>query len=80
LVLRRRHGPVLELCLANPPFNGLTGPLLRAYLDALEDARLDDAVRALVTTSAAGVWCAGGGEPDTMRRIHRFGELKGEAQ
>jgi enoyl-CoA hydratase/carnithine racemase len=60
LVLRRRHGPVLELCLANPPYNGLTGPLLRAYLDALEDARLDDAVRAVVTTSAADAWCAGG--------------------
>jgi enoyl-CoA hydratase/carnithine racemase len=48
------------LRLNNPPFNGLSGPLLSAYLLALEEARLDDAVRAVVTTATGPTWCAGG--------------------
>src|SRR4051812_29739746 len=59
-VVRVRHGAVLELQLANPPYNGLTGPMLRDFVDALNAAQLDDEVRAVVTTSAAQVWCAGG--------------------
>ena len=51
LVLRERHGAVLELRLNNPPFNGLSGPLLVSYMQALEEARLDDGVRAVVTTA-----------------------------
>ncbi len=39
LVLRERHGAVLEIRLDNPPFNGLSGPLLVAYMEALEEAR-----------------------------------------
>jgi 2-(1,2-epoxy-1,2-dihydrophenyl)acetyl-CoA isomerase len=71
LVVRESHGAVLELRLNNPPFNGLSGPLLVAYLDALEEARVDDGVRAVVTTATGPTWCAGGdlsqlkeGEPD----------------
>ena len=60
LVQRQRHGAVLELRLNNPPFNGLTGPLLMAYLAALEEARVDDAVRVVVTTANGPTWCAGG--------------------
>ena len=60
LVVRESHGAVLELRLNNPPFNGLSGPLLVAYLDALEEARLDDGVRAVVTTATGPTWCAGG--------------------
>src|SRR3954463_8881687 len=59
-VVRVRHGAVLELQLANPPYNGLTGPMLRDFVAALNVAQLDDEVRAVVTTSAAEVWCAGG--------------------
>jgi enoyl-CoA hydratase/carnithine racemase len=60
LVVRERHGAVLELRLNNPPFNGLSGPLLTAYLRALEEARLDDGVRAVVTSATGPTWCAGG--------------------
>jgi 2-(1,2-epoxy-1,2-dihydrophenyl)acetyl-CoA isomerase len=60
LVLKERHGAVLELRLNNPPFNGLSGPLLATYLAALEEARLDDDVRAVVTTANGPTWCAGG--------------------
>jgi enoyl-CoA hydratase/carnithine racemase len=60
LVLRERHGAVLELRLNNPPFNGLSGPLLVSYMQALEAARLDDGVRAVVTTATGPTWCAGG--------------------
>ncbi|MGA8372285.1 MAG: enoyl-CoA hydratase-related protein [Acidimicrobiales bacterium] len=60
LVVQERHGAVLELRLNNPPFNGLTGPLLMAYLAALEEARVDDGVRVVVTTANGPTWCAGG--------------------
>jgi len=60
LLEQERHGPVLELRLNNPPYNGLTGPLLADYVAALGAARLDDDVRAVVTTSSATTWCAGG--------------------
>lgn len=60
VVHERLHGSVLELELDSPPFNGLTGALLAAYTKALERARLDDGVRAVVTTSSAQTWCAGG--------------------
>ncbi|MHB1582809.1 MAG: enoyl-CoA hydratase/isomerase family protein [Acidimicrobiales bacterium] len=60
LVRRTRHGAVLELRLDNPPVNGLSGPLLVAFVEALDEARLDDGVGAVVTTSAAEHWCVGG--------------------
>jgi enoyl-CoA hydratase/carnithine racemase len=60
LIQKERHGAVLELRLNNPPYNGLSGPLLSNYLQALEEARLDDAVRAVVTTATGPPWCAGG--------------------
>ena len=60
LIQKEHHGAVLELRLDNPPYNGLSGPLLSAYLRALEEARLDDAVRAVVTTATGPTWCAGG--------------------
>jgi enoyl-CoA hydratase/carnithine racemase len=65
---RERHGPVLELRLNNPPYNGLTGPLLAAYLDALEAARRDDDVAVIVTTSAIDAWCVGGDLGDLAER------------
>jgi enoyl-CoA hydratase/carnithine racemase len=60
LIQKERHGAVLELRLNNPPFNALSGPLLSAYEAALEEARLDDDVRAVVTTATGPTWCAGG--------------------
>ncbi|HLN15428.1 MAG TPA: enoyl-CoA hydratase/isomerase family protein [Acidimicrobiales bacterium] len=60
LLVRERHGAVLELRMDNPPYNGLTGPLLVEYVAALAEARTDDTVRAVVTTSAVPTWCAGG--------------------
>lgn len=60
LVQATRHGSVLELRLNNPPYNGLSGPLLAAYLEALEAARLDDDVRVVVTSANGPTWCAGG--------------------
>ena len=60
LIWKERHGAVLELRLNNPPYNGLSGPLLSVYLRSLEEARLDDAVRAVVTTATGPTWCAGG--------------------
>ncbi len=57
---RHRHGRVLELRLENPPINGLTGPLLAAYVEALQAAQHDDGVGAVVTTSALATWCVGG--------------------
>jgi len=60
LIQKEHHGAVLELRLNNPPYNGLSGPLLSGYLQALEEARLDDAVRAVVTTATGPTWCAGG--------------------
>lgn len=67
LVRRQLHGGVLELEMDNPPVNGLDGPLLVAYLEALEEARVDDGVRAVVTTSALPTWCAGGDLNDLRR-------------
>jgi enoyl-CoA hydratase/carnithine racemase len=60
LVERHRHGDVLELRLANPPRNALTGPLLVAYVEQLAEATRDDRVRAVVTTSDLDSWCVGG--------------------
>ncbi|HMD47342.1 MAG TPA: enoyl-CoA hydratase/isomerase family protein [Acidimicrobiales bacterium] len=60
LLVRERHGAVLELRLNNPPYNGLTGPLLATYVAALAEAAVDDEVRAIVTTSGTPTWCAGG--------------------
>lgn len=60
LVHRRRYGAVLELQLDNPPVSGLSGPLLVEIVDALEEARVDDSVRAVVTTSTGRYWCVGG--------------------
>src|SRR5207244_12980654 len=39
--------------------NGLTGPLLRAFVDALDEAAGDDRVRVLVTTGAGRQFCVG---------------------
>jgi 2-(1,2-epoxy-1,2-dihydrophenyl)acetyl-CoA isomerase len=68
LLEQERHGSVLELRLNNPPYNGLTGPLLSAYVGALEAARRDDTVSVIVTTSAIDAWCVGGDLGDLAGR------------
>lgn len=59
-VVAERHGAVL-VCRLNRPTarNGLTGPLLGEYLSVLEDARVDDAVRVVVTTGEGDAFSAG---------------------
>ena len=49
------------LCRLNRPDagNGLTGPLLRAFVDALDEAAGDDRVRVVVTTGAGRQFCVG---------------------
>jgi enoyl-CoA hydratase/carnithine racemase len=59
-VVAERHGAVL-VCRLNRPtaMNGLTGALLGEYLSVLEDARVDDAVRVVVTTGEGDVFSSG---------------------
>jgi 2-(1,2-epoxy-1,2-dihydrophenyl)acetyl-CoA isomerase len=59
-VVAERHGAVL-VCRLNRPTarNGLTGALLDEYLSVLEDARVDDAVRVVVTTGEGDAFSAG---------------------
>ena len=59
-VVAERHGAVL-VCRLNRPtaMNGLTGALLGEYLSVLEDARVDDAVRVVVTTGEGDAFSAG---------------------
>jgi enoyl-CoA hydratase/carnithine racemase len=59
-VVAERHGGVL-VCRLNRPtaMNGLTGALLSEYLSVLEDARVDDAVRVVVTTGEGDAFSAG---------------------
>ncbi len=59
-VFAERHGAVL-VCRLNRPtaMNGLTGALLGEYLSVLEDARVDDAVRVVVTTGEGDAFSAG---------------------
>jgi enoyl-CoA hydratase/carnithine racemase len=59
-VVAERHGAVL-VCRLNRPTarNGLTGALLGEYLSVLEDARVDDAVRVVVTTGEGDAFSAG---------------------
>lgn len=54
------HQGVAEIGLDNPPANALTEPMVRRLIDALEQARTDEAVRALVLHgSGTGRFCAG---------------------
>ena len=50
------------VCRLNRPDAGnpLTGPLLRAYVEVLEEARTDDAVRVVVTTGSGRMFSVGG--------------------
>jgi enoyl-CoA hydratase/carnithine racemase len=50
------------VCRLNRPDAGnpLTGPLLRAYVEVLEQARTDDAVRVVVTTGTGRMFSVGG--------------------
>ena len=59
-VVVERHGAVL-LCRLNRPeaMNALTGPLLGEYMAALDEARLDDSVRVVVTTGEGKPFSAG---------------------
>jgi enoyl-CoA hydratase/carnithine racemase len=68
-VVAERHGAVL-VCRLNRPtaMNGLTGAMLGEYLSVLEDARVDDAVRVVVTT----------GEGDAFSAGAEVGDLSGE--
>ena len=65
-VVVERHGAVL-LCRLNRPeeMNALTGPLLGEYMTALDEARLDDSVRVVVTTRE-GKPCSAGADMDDL--------------
>jgi enoyl-CoA hydratase/carnithine racemase len=73
-VVAERHGAVL-VCRLNRPtaMNGLTGALLGEYLSVLEDARVDDAVRVVVTTGEGDVFSAGADVSDLSGETARQG-------
>jgi enoyl-CoA hydratase/carnithine racemase len=50
---------IAEITLDRAPVNALSMPLIDALLEALDKARQDDAVRAVVLASAHKVFCAG---------------------
>jgi len=59
-VIVERHGAVM-VCRLNRPQerNGLTGTLLSEYLAALDEARVDDTVRVVVTTGEGDAFSVG---------------------
>jgi enoyl-CoA hydratase/carnithine racemase len=73
-VVAERHGAVL-VCRLNRPtaMNGLTGALLSEYLSVLEDARVDDAVRVVVTTGEGDAFSAGADVSDLSGETARQG-------
>jgi enoyl-CoA hydratase/carnithine racemase len=73
-VAAERHGAVL-VCRLNRPtaMNGLTGALLGEYLSVLEDARVDDAVRVVVTTGEGDAFSAGADVSDLSGETARQG-------
>jgi enoyl-CoA hydratase/carnithine racemase len=73
-VVAERHGGVL-VCRLNRPtaMNGLTGALLSEYLSVLEDARVDDAVRVVVTTGEGDAFSAGADVSDLSGETARQG-------
>jgi enoyl-CoA hydratase/carnithine racemase len=73
-VVAERHGAVL-VCRLNRPtaMNGLTGALLGEYLSVLEDARVDDAVRVVVTTGEGDAFSAGADVSDLSGETARQG-------
>ena len=50
---------IAEIMLDRPPVNALSMPLIDALLAALQKARDDEAVRAVIVGSAHKVFCAG---------------------
>lgn len=60
-----RHGGVLLVRFNRPDqLNALAGPMLMEFLRVLEEARVDDRVRVVVTTGAGAAWSAGGDVSD----------------
>jgi enoyl-CoA hydratase/carnithine racemase len=68
-IVVERHGFVLEIRLSNPPYNGLSGTMFREFVEAVQSASRDDAVRAIVTTSSVDNWCVGGELGDLAERL-----------
>jgi enoyl-CoA hydratase/carnithine racemase len=68
-IVVKQHGFVLEVCLSNPPYNGLSGTMFREYVETLQEASRDDGVRAVVTTSTVDNWCVGGELGDLAERL-----------
>ena len=50
------HGEVALIRLDNPPMNGLSLAIRQAAVKALEQARQDPEVRAVVLMGAASLW------------------------
>ena len=60
LVWKEREGKVMRLTLANRPANALSLEMMAALQDALDEARDDGGVRAIVIAAVPGkVFCAG---------------------
>ncbi|KFB10426.1 enoyl-CoA hydratase [Nitratireductor basaltis] len=59
LVEARQEDATLILTLKNPPANALSIAMMEALLGALERARGNDAVRAIIITHEGKVFCAG---------------------
>lgn len=68
-LLSERIGPVLVLTLSDPATrNTLSQPLIVAAVDALNQARSDRKLRAVVLRGAAGHFCAGGNLQGLLER------------
>jgi 3-hydroxyacyl-CoA dehydrogenase len=58
-VITSQRDAVAILCIDSPPVNSLSHPLRSALYEAIERARRDAAVRAIVITGKGNMWSAG---------------------
>ena len=68
-IVTEQHGAVMEVRLANPPHNGLSGTMFREFVETLQAIGTDDGVGAVVTTADGPNWCVGGDLDDLSGRL-----------
>jgi enoyl-CoA hydratase/carnithine racemase len=68
-IATEQHGAVVEVRLANPPHNGLSGTMFREFVQTLQAIATDDGVGAVVTTADGPNWCVGGDLGDLSDRL-----------